>query len=186
MLLRRTSAAATSPVALAQAKAHCRLDDTAEDSLVNGYISAATDAIGEMSGRVMGEETWAASYAAISGDLVLPKSPIRAVSSITYFDTENVQRSAEITDFYLFLGEDYATLRPKPGKNWPSTSIREDAITITFTAGYTVAPPALVSAILLMIGHLYENRAATGDDVAEIPLGVDALVSFHRIGWVAA
>lgn len=186
MLLRRTSAAATSPVTLAQAKAHCRIDDTSEDTLISGLIAAATEAVGEMAGRVMGEETWAASYAAISGDLVLPKSPIRAVSSIVFFDTENVQQTAEITDFYLFSGEDYASLRPKPNKEWPSTSIREDAITITFTAGYTTVPPALASAILLMIGHLYENRMATGADIKEIPLGVDAMVSIHRLGWMAA
>ncbi|GLQ20387.1 head-tail connector protein [Algimonas porphyrae] len=52
----------------------------------------------------------------------------------------------------------------------------------TAFADFDEVPPALFSATLLMLGHLYENReAATSGKVPSIlPLGVEALCAPHR------
>lgn len=186
MLLRRTSAAGTSPITLAEAKAHLRVDDTTEDTLISALIAASTALVGEMAGRVMAAETWAASYSSIEGDLVLPKSPVTGVSSVTYYDSADTLQTKSNADFYLFQSDDFTSLRPKPNKAWPVTAVREDAITITFTAGYATLPTELRMAVLLCIGHLHEHRSAVDEAMAELPMGVDALVSTQRLGWMAA
>ncbi len=50
-----------------------------------------------------------------------------------------------------------------------------------------VNPPAdLVAAQLLLIGHYYQNREASGTErLAEIPLGVDALCRPYRTPTIA-
>lgn len=185
-MLRRNSAAATSPVTLAEAKAQLRVDGTDEDTYITALIAAATAFVGEKAGRVMAEETWAASYSSITGDLVLPKSPVQELVSVTYYDADNALQNYSVGDLYLFLTDDYSTVRPKPTKAWPQTAIREDAITVTFKAGYTTLPTELSMAVLLTVAHFYEHRSAVDEAMHELPLGVDALVATQRLGWMAA
>ena len=187
MFLRRTVPAASLPLSVMDAKDHLRVTDSRDDYLVEGYLRAALEAVGEMSGRVLAAETWAMSAASASGDVPLPKCPVISLTSIEYFDANETAQTANVADFYLFKDDDKAFLRPKAGKSWPTTASREDAITITFTVGYSTLPHGLKSAVLLMLGHLYENREGVADGgKTAIPLGVESLVNLHRIGWVAA
>ncbi len=57
---------------------------------------------------------------------------------------------------------------------------------LTSIAAYEEPPrevlfsPGIWQAMLLLIGHYYENREAAGDTRSEIPLGVEALLYRHR------
>lgn len=185
MYLARTVAATVAAVSVQDATDHLRVTGTDEAYLIGRLVAAATEAVGEMAGRVMATETWAMSVASASGDLALPKSPVQAVTAISYYDSADTVQAANVADFYLFKDDDKAVLRPKPGKAWPLTSAREDAITVTFTAGYVKLPDALRYAVLLMVGHLYRNREAVGEAMEILPLGVEAHVNIHRLGWAA-
>lgn len=187
MFLRRTSGPGTLPIALADAKEHLRVTGSDEDPVITRLIRIACEMVGEMSGRVLASETWEAAYATVCGDLVLPKNPVQAVTGIAYYDPSDVQQAAILADFYVFKDDDRCVIRPKAGKSWPRTIAREDAITVTFTAGYSGVPNALVSAALLTIGHLYEHREAVvaGSAATELPLAVQELIAIHRIGWAA-
>ncbi len=187
MLLRRTVAATTRPVSLSEARDHLRVTGTDEDPLIEGLLGSACDLIGEMAGRVLAQETWAASYAALSGDVVLPKNPVIAVTGIGYYDLNDAAQVAVLSDFYVFSDPDSTVVRPKSNKQWPNTSTRDDAITITFTVGYAPIPEALRAAILLTIGHLYENRQSvvTGMTATVMPMSIEHLVGVHRLGWVS-
>jgi uncharacterized phiE125 gp8 family phage protein len=188
MLLRRITPAASLPIALGEARDHLNEPPVEHDVLIAGFIATACDMIAEMSGRVLAQETWAASWPAISGDLVLPKSPVIGVTSITYYDLTDTLQTANLADFYVFQDQDRSIVRPKARKLWPTGIIREDAITVTFTAGYASVPPALRTAAMMLIGHLYDNREAvvTGTITATLPLAVEEMVGLHRVGWIAA
>lgn len=190
MYLSRVTPATSLPVTLTEALMQCRIDDASSPdvTLVQGFLSAAVQMVGESAGRVMATETWAMSIPTPSGDVALPKSPVQAITSIEYYDAADALQAATVGDFYLFKDDDRAALRPKPGKSWPSASSRDDAVRITFTCGYTAIPAGLRTAILLTVGHLYENREAviTGRTGQELPFGVEAFVEQHRLKWVAA
>jgi uncharacterized phiE125 gp8 family phage protein len=187
MFLRRTAVASSRPISLADARMHLKDPPEGEDPLIDRLIRVSCDIVGEMSGRVLALETWEAAYPSVSGDLVLPKNPVQAVTGIAYYDALDALQSAVLSDFYIFKDDDRCLIRPKSGKSWPQTITREDAITVTFTAGYSAVPDALISAIQLMIGHLYENREAvvTGTITSELPLAVQEMIAIHRIGWAA-
>jgi len=71
------------PVTLTEAKAHCRVDSTDDDTLLTSLIAAATNAVGEQVGLRLGEEAWTWSIARpVSRTLYLPKAPVRAITAI--------------------------------------------------------------------------------------------------------
>lgn len=189
MIVRQVTGPVAAPVTLAEIKAHCVVDFDDDDTLLTSLGAAAARSISAWSGRVLTTEVWSVSFAAgFCGDLVLPKSPVQSVDAITYFDADDVEQTASVADFYLTQGEDRAFLRPKAGISWPSAnSRRADAITVQFTAGYSTGLDNLKTAVLAMTAHLYEHREAVGDTaLAEIPLGVAALIEPDKLGWVAA
>lgn len=186
MILNRTVDPTATIVSLADAKDHLRVDDDAQDYYIAGLISAADVAIEEMTGRPVLTQTWAMSMNGANGRVFLPKLPVQSVSSIAYFDRDNASQTAVVSDFYLFKDEGKAWLEPKPNVVWPQTYDREDAITITFVAGYTTIPASLRHAAMMLVAHWYERREAAGDAVQEVPFAVQSLVGLHRVGWVAA
>lgn len=188
MLLKRVSTLAA-PVLLDDARSHLRVTGSDEDMLITQQLAAAVAAVSERTGRRLGSETWAASYASVSGDLNLPMAPVQSITSIQYWDASDVSQTALVSDFYFFADDDFATLRPKAGKAWPSVnSNRADAITVTFVAGYSPIPAPLRTAVLMLLGHFFENReaVAVGLSVAEFPVGVADMVNLYRRGWIAA
>jgi len=114
----------------------------------------------------------------------LPYSPIQAVSSITYVDiggtTQTWSSSLYDVDIYSKPGR----IRPKWGETWPSIRSQMNAIAMTYTCGYgaTAAsvPAPIRQAMLLLIGHWYENREAVviGNVLGfrEIPIAVESLL----------
>jgi len=185
--LSRVGAAAAGPVTLVQAKAHCRVDHNDDDALLAVYLAAATESVSEQVGQVLGLETWAFKAGPVSGDLILPKSPARALTSLSYIAADGQLHEGDTSDFILFADAARPFLRPAPGKAWPFAAPRPDALHVTFTAGLEVVPPALSAAILMLVSHYYENRAAVGSGPhAAMPMAVECLVGLHRVGWAAA
>lgn len=188
MYLRRTVGPVAAPATAAEVMALGRITDTADTALVTRKIAQATAIVSEMTGRVVMAETWAYSVPAIvRNDLVLPKSPVQSVESITYLDAEDVQQDATVSDFYLMKDEDRAVLRPKSGTAWPTANTdRDDAITITFVAGYTTVPDSIKQAVEMLALHLFENPdVVLSGPASEMPMGLRAMIDVDRIGWVA-
>lgn len=190
MLLRQTVPPSTAPVSLADAREHFVVAGfTDDDALITALVAAAARVVSAWSGRVLTQETWAASFGAgFTGDFVFPKSPVQSVSSITYYDADDVEQTASISDFYLTKDDDRAYLRPKSGAAWPvANAIREDAITVTFVCGYSTCPDNLSRAVAALAAHMYEHRLAVDDvKLSEVPLGISALIEVDRLGWVKA
>ena len=73
------------------------------------------------------------------------------------------------------------------GKSWPSTTLQPaNGICIEFDAGYGDAaadvPAAVKQAMLLLIGHLYENREAVTDkSTVVLPMAVESLLWKNRV-----
>lgn len=182
MLLRRITSPAT-PVPDGVVDDHLR--NPQDPNVVEVVRLAAHDMVSEMSGRVLGPETWEMSVATAPTRLTLPKSPVQSLVSIKYYDGAGVEQTADLADFYLFADDDRAVVTPKDGKAWPTLQARDDALTVRFIAGYTTLPAALGHAVLMVAGHLYENRNAVSEGtMTEVPMAVSALVGIHKLGWV--
>lgn len=108
-------------------------------------------------------EMWLSGFP-VSGEIWLQRAPIVEVTSLTYIDGDGVSQSlsgSPITYAFTPNGEQsHAVIKPLCGASFPTTQTRDDAVVITFTAGYASKPPALVRAgIMLMAGELYKQRS---------------------------
>ena len=75
--------------------------------------------------------------------------------------------------------------RIRPVGAWPATAVDDEAVVVTFTAGWSPAgsiPAAIRQAILLHVGTLYENReSVTTSRLGLLPNGYDDLVRPFRL-----
>jgi uncharacterized phiE125 gp8 family phage protein len=172
---------------LADVKAHLRVDHDDEDALISSLLAGACGAVSEEIGRVLSAETWTLSFPQHSGDLVLPIRPVSAITAVAYYDRDDVEQSGDPDDFYLFPHPDRPVLRPKSDKKWPDVIDREDAISLTVSAGLASVPDEILAAIKLLIGHWYENRnAVDAEKMGETPIAYRHICDLHRAKWLTA
>lgn len=183
------------PVTLAEAKAHCRVDFTDDDTYITSLITAATTYLDYQYG-ILGQalitQRWSV---AVDGPAVdaeenfdhihIPIVPTQTLISIQYYDTDEVLQTATLSDFRLVADGSWAYVRPNTGVDWPTTYDRADAITVTADCGFgdpEDVPSTIKHAMLLLICHWYENResVSAGIDMMTVPMTFDALIAPHR------
>lgn len=184
-------APATTPVTLTEVKDQLRVEHTDDDTLINRLISVAvayTDVQGALGHAMISQKwgQWVDSTPPASVKLIL--GPVIQVNAIKYYDTNGDLQTDTLTN-YEVLGTSFATtVGPKEGFAWPVTQDRSDAIRIEYTIGYgeTTAdiPQTLRHALMMLIGHWYDNRETTMmDELSNVPYGFDALMDMHRRCW---
>lgn len=192
----------TTPVTLAQVKAHLRADGTDEDALIGTYRLAAINYVAALCGRPLAGGTFRAEYERWGDELTLPIAPVSAVSSVKYRDSTEVENTMSSADYIADVSVEPARVVLKYAKYWPTAILSPSRpILITFTAGYGITgPPAtpacpdeLKAAIFLLCGHWYNHREAVvvGDNSSavsvELERGVKALLcGFILDPWGAA
>ena len=138
----------------------------AETALINSLIKTARQYVEDYTTRQIMSATWELYLDAFSTrKIYLEKSPVVAVSEIAYKDTNGDDQIVSLDDIALDIAYEPARLVPGYGITWPTTRTIENAIKITFTAGYAssaTVPSPIKSAILLIVAHLYENRGDEG------------------------
>jgi uncharacterized phiE125 gp8 family phage protein len=190
MRMKQTTAPAVEPVSTTEAKLHCRIDGTAEDTLIAMLIQAARELAENETNRALITQAWTAYLDAFPkvGYLYLPKPPLGVVNSVKYYDYDGVLQTMPSTSYDVGMtGTTPAKLCLAQNAYWP-TSIRQrpDAVRIEFTCGYGAAgsavPASIRAAMLLLIGHWYENREAvvTGTIATEIPQSAQRLLWSYK------
>lgn len=184
----RTVAPAADVVSLAEAKAHLRVEHTAEDTLITAMVAAATQHLDGWSGvlgRCLVTQTWRQAYSGFPAGSTL-RLPLPDVQSVTlsYTDPAGAPQTVSAADYHLVNDVCGGAVVLASGASWPSAADRPDAVSATFVAGYgnaAAVPAPIKAAILLHVGTLYENRKSVTDDaMAVLPLAYDALIAPYR------
>ncbi len=176
---------ASEPVSLAEAKAHCRIYGSEEDGLLAGYLVAARSHAEVYLGRALATQTLQFT---IDGDwpcdrIMLPRPPLQSVTEVTYSDTAGATQTLAAGQYRVDTTAHQGFIERAYGVTWPAVRDQSRTITVTYVAGYTQIPEPIRAALLLLIGHWYENREAVviGQAPNEVPLGVDALLFPYRV-----
>lgn len=197
MGLRLILAPAIEPVTLIAAKEHLRANDD-EDGLIQTLIYAAREYAQGYTGRALITQTWEFTASGFPsyyesyfyGTLKLPLGKLQSVTSVSYVNEAGATQTLAASDYQVDTSNDSAgRITPAFGKYWPTTRAGVlEAVTVRFIAGYGLAaavPFSIKAAMLLIIGHLFANREATGpDNLQNLPMGVEALLApyvLHRI-----
>ncbi len=179
---------AREPVSLTEVLAHCRISSVDEDGLIAGYMLAARHYVEGYTRRALITQQCRLTIDDGWPDVVtLPRSPLVSFDQGHYGDTAGVQQALASSSYMVSTSGMEGRLVPAFGSRWPSVRAQIDAISVDFTCGYGDQPGAVPApirhAVLLLIGHWYENREAVviGSTVGELPLAVEALLFPFRV-----
>ncbi len=190
MALKLVTAPAVELMSTANAKAHLRVDSTDDDTLIGVLIKAARQHAENVASRALITQTWDYQLDAWpDGDeITIPLPPLQSVTSVKYYDTAGTEYTMTATDYIVDTKSEPGRIVLAYGKSWPSTTLRPAAgVIVRFVAGYGDAaanvPEAIIAALKLHIGYLYEQREAVniGNIVNELPLAYDALLYPYRV-----
>lgn len=186
----------TEPVDLNTAKAHLRVDGPEEDALITALISAARQYCEKSTNLILCSQNWTMTLDAFpdrqeyqpwesmpgfypytkSGVIYFPVNPVQSITSIKYLrSSDGVQTTLNSSEYVLDKSGTRARVQPAWSKSWPDARAQFNAIEIKFKAGYgdaaTNVPPLLKSAVLLMLGTLFEHRQSIlqGASIHDLP-----------------
>lgn len=189
MALTVVTAPAVEPISSAEAKLHLRVDISDDDNLITALIQTAREVAEGIARRALITQTWKLILDEFPGDeIVIPMPPLQSVASITYKDQDGSASTFSSGDYIVNTDTEPGKVVLGYGKSWPATTLYPTgAVTVQFTAGFgdasTDVPEKYRQAMLLLIGHWYENReaiATTGAVPKEVPFGVNALLWLDR------
>lgn len=189
----------TEPITLAEARTHLRIEpfgsplEHPDDTYITTNITMAREFCEQYLERALSTQTIRMVVDNFNSEIYLPNAPIQSVDSITYVDVNGVTQTLAPTVYELDAYDN--KIRLQYGQVYPAVRSQEDAVTVTFTAGYTngtspdtyPTPAPIKAAMLLIIGNLYENRQQdvlgnTRISFNSLPLGVYNLLQPYRLG----
>lgn len=186
--IRQTTEPDYEPVTLERARQHLYLTASGspathpDDDLVESYIAAARVTAEKFTDRIFPQRTFELRARSFAKSMTLPIAPVQSIDSIEYTDTDG--NSQTFTDYTVDLYADPATI-----EIGELPSIEEGSrIVVTVTAGYPSGnsppdadeiPQPVKHAILMLVGHFYENRASVVVDgtASSVPM------AFHDLLW---
>lgn len=163
--------------------------DTSEDTLVTNLIKAARQWCENYQSRAYINQTWDMVLDGFPDRdwIYLPRPPISSVTSVTYIDYSGTSQTMSTSDYGVDTTGEPGRLYLKYNKSWPTTYAEMNCITIRYICGYgataTYVPQSIKQAILMLVGHWYNNREAvmTGSISKEIELAVSSLLSHEQV-----
>lgn len=151
-------------ISTSDAKLHLRVDHTDEDTLIERIVDAATRQCEEYQGRAYVTQEFRLTVPRFPfyGRVIrLPRPPLQSVEKIEYLDTNHAVQELDPMKYRVNTDGLPGQVILNEGESWPDTGRAPDAVRVTYTAGYggpADVPADYRAAILLMVGHLYENR----------------------------
>lgn len=183
----------TEPVSVDAAKLHLRVDSDEENTLITTFISAARRHVENMTGRALLTQTWrydTDTFPRYPQPIRLGRAPLQSVTTVKYYNTSGVLTTVGSSGYIVDTSVEYGEIMLAYGSTWPTARYQRNAISVEFVAGYgddpEDVPQDLISAMLLMIGHLYANRESfiTGAAILENP-AMNAILAPYVVTLVA-
>jgi uncharacterized phiE125 gp8 family phage protein len=187
VLARLVTPPAEEPVSLAEAKEHLRLEGTEDDTYVSALIQAARQHVEEVCwrGLVMQMREIVLDRFPDCAEMDLPGGNLGAITSVTYVDAAGAEQTLDPSVYEADTGSVPGRLLLAYGQSWPSARCQWNAVRVRYTVGWAVAdvPAPIKHALLLLIAHLYEQRApeVTGAAIGKVEFAVDALLEPYRL-----
>lgn len=194
MANRIITAPTTEPVSLEEARSHLRLTayegspaTHPDDDWVEMAIVVAREWIEEFIEQSVGTQTREEVLDAFPDfEIELPFGPVHSITSLTYLDENEEEQAVDSEDYFLDTVNRPQVVMPAVDFDWPTTSSGANGIKVRYETGFTngaspddyPTPKRIKMAALLLVGHWYENREASSQniDVTSLPMGVEALL----------
>ena len=182
-----TAAPAAEPIALADAKAHLRIDAGDEDARLTALITAARMFIERTLGLALVTQSWSyfLDFWPRAGCITPPILPVQLVGTVKVHDGAGGSVTLDAASYAADVVSEPARLVLKGAV--PATQARElNAFEVDFTAGYgdeaDDVPGPIRHALKLLVAHWFERREVVvlGLGAQEVPATVAGLLLPYR------
>jgi uncharacterized phiE125 gp8 family phage protein len=181
-------APAVEPVSLAEVKEHLRVDGADEEPLIVALITTARLTIEHLAGLALMTQRWAVLLDAWPDGraIELPVAPVASIDALRVYDDADTASLIEPAEYFADLASRPARLVRRSSHPWPAPGRVANGIEIELTAGFGAVPDdvpdTLRWAVLMLVGHWFENRAAVeaGAQLRHVPLAVQAVLGPYR------
>lgn len=170
-------------ISLTTVKAHLRVDHSDDDALIGAYVDAAVSHIDGPHGwldRAIWPQTLELRQNVFGSEPIrLPYGPATAITSIKYVDPDGAEQTLS-SGGYVLTNDGLVDVAYSA--SWPNLRGDAEGVRIRYAAGYATLPPAILSAVMLMVGDLYQNRETVGEVTGPIQMSttVQALLAPFR------
>jgi len=160
------------PITVEQAKKQVEIatsNDTHEDHL-HELIQSARQQWEDHTDTACCTQTWQVTFNGIFDEFPLPRRPIQSITSIKYYDGDNVLTTLSSSVYQLDTAK--RMVRLAYNQSFPSTIGRWDDWKITYVAGYgtdgTYVPGVAKRAMLLHIGYHFDGNRGDNDKASDM------------------
>ena len=193
MPLFAVSAAGFAVVSTADAKEHLAVLHSDHDTLIASLVGYATELVQNMASIQIPQKTLRVTLDSFPSDeIILPRPPVQSITSVKYYDSDNILQTWSDTEWESDLYADSpwvanlnnTRIRPVSSNVWPTVYSRISPVQINYVAGWKTAasvPGPLIQAIKIVTADLYENRedVIVGHVTANLHI-IEKLVSTYR------
>ena len=171
----------------AEAKDFLKVDTTADDTLIDSLIKAATQSCQIFTNRyfltttvTQYSDNWFEFYR-------LYKSPVEEIIHVKYYDTNDTLQTLASSNYILDNISQPARIGISVDGTLPNLADRINAVEVAYKVGYgelsSDVPEGIKQAVLITIGNWYENRQTviTGRTATELPLSSQYLLEQYKI-----
>ena len=170
-----------------EAKDFLKVDTTADDTLIDSLIKAATQSCQIFTNRYFLTTTVTQYSDKWDGIYTLYKSPVFGITHIKYFDSNDTEQTLASSNYILDNVSQPARIGIAVNGTLPDLADRINAVHVEYKVGYGVTsdlvPEGIKQAVLITIGNWYENRQTviTGRTATELPLSSQYLLEQYKI-----
>lgn len=177
------------PITLSEAKAHLRVDTTAEDVLISCLIQAAREYAETFTNRALVTQTYDLILDGFPAcDVIeLPRPKLQSVTSISYIDTAGDSQTWASSNYDVDTSGVFGRIALADGISWPSTQSSINTVNIRFVTGYgdetSDIPQSIKQGMLMYIADLYDNRDSSikGVSISPAMFTANHLLSQERV-----
>ena len=179
---------AVEPVTLAEVKEHLRVDGPDEEPLIVALTTTARLTIEHLAGLALVTQRWAVLLDAWpeARAIELPVAPVASVDVLRVYDEADQASVVDAAEYFADLASRPPRLVRRSPQPWPAPGRIANGIEFELTAGFGATlldvPETLRWAVLMLVGHWFENRAAVEADtqLRHVPLAVQAVLGPYR------
>jgi uncharacterized phiE125 gp8 family phage protein len=156
-------------VSLAQAITAARADGAGLDADVEQAVRGFTENAEHATRRAFITQTWRATLHAFPPAIKLPNAPLQSVVHVKFYDTAGVQRTLDPQDYIVDAESEPGLVVPAPGKAWPATAARINAVEVQYKCGYgdgdAAVPDSLKSYVLAKVAEQFAQAGAPSPNI---------------------
>ena len=173
--------ASSTPISLADAKAHLFIYDTSEDTYIQSILLVAQQMVAQYLGEFITSTEVRVDVGGF-GNIGLPHRFVESITKVEYYNTSDTATTIAASNYVLDDSANGSFIRFKSSFQSPELSQNYMyPIRITYNAGMTVVPETILQAMKITLGELYQSRSlSTSSNVQRLPLTAERLIQALR------